>query len=903
MTRFRIAWAALTVFAATAAGGDPAPDIFGPSGRSEPAKADPPPEVLPDVIIPADGFHPRKHWPPPPPVCEPPTRPGTLPPGMSPPPKDPSTIPPKDPTAPSDPGPAARAPEAGTQPANTLNPNMFGDQFSGAARGLLGRRVSFLIGRNGQPLEFARYQGNVNTRFYSPHQNFPQDFPAQISVEGRTLTVGGPNFQAVNTISPSPGVVPVNPLLENAQVTAILKTLVPQGQAVFVSGTAEEVPTSALVTQHRINQTYDITQTGLALSLPPDGGIVGRTKLSDDNNPLPRDRFIFNYDFYANPILAAGLDVHRFALGMETTFLDRQASFEFRMPIASTLDNLSGAGGLSARDLEYGNLFTAVKGLLLGGDELNISAGLAVSWPTADDAILLAFDGRDFVRVQNESILVAPFLAAIYSPGERFFAQGWIQGSFDATGNPVLTDFDGRGPVEAGRLRDQARILADIQVGYWIYRKSSGDGLRGLAPFFELHYNTTVSDASQVQAPPTTVIGLTNRRFDEVNASVGMTALFGSNMMVMAGLVVPLREGEDRFFDYQFGVRANWFFGPTARAREEADAAGLRPEALPYQTPNVMPAARPAVTQAGGTADAPLSMPTTVVAGAPPVTVPGNYTPGFFGDIVVLSASQGFTRLAGVPGYDGTKPTDRDGPQLSDRFYFGYDRAGDVVAPANPPGQRPQRLTRQMIGFETVFEDRVSVGLRLPFLQADADTDAASVREIGDLTAVFKYALMNDVATGSAVTMGLNLTLPTGGRGDLLAAGEPLPRGVFAQPWLGAVWTAGDLFVQGTSSILLPTNPVYQVALFNSAGAGYWVYRTDGNAAIRGIAPVVEFHATNPLTNRGTEEPLLIRSQVNMTTGLFIQCTRLTAGAAVSIPLLEEKPYDVGGMFTVSYQF
>ena len=270
---------------------------------------------------------------------------------------------------------------------------------------------------------------------------------------------------------------------------------------------------------------------------------------------------------------------------------------------------------------------------------------------------------------------------------------------------------------------------------------------------------------------------------------------------------------------------------------------------------------------------------------------------------MILSASQGLIRSAAFPGYDGTKPTDRDGPRLSDRFYFGYDQVVDVVAPANPPGQPTQRLTRQIVGFETTFEDRVSVGLRLPFVQIDTDLAIAQVREIGDLTAVFKYALVNDPGNGNACTIGLNLTFPTGGRGDLLAEGLPLPRGVFAQPWIGAVWNAGDLFLQGTSAILLPTQPIYPVALFNSVGAGYWVYRSDADAVVRGVAPVVEFHASNPISNRGTEEPLLLRSQVNMTSGLFLQFSRLSAGAAVTLPLLSPKPYDVGGMFTVSYQF
>ena len=56
--------------------------------------------------------------------------------------------------------------------------------------------------------------------------------------------------------------------------------------------------------------------------------------------------------------------------------------------------------------------------------------------------------------MKNESVLVAPFVAALYSPGERFFAQAWLQGSFDLTGNPVFTDFDGVGP---GRGRPAPR--------------------------------------------------------------------------------------------------------------------------------------------------------------------------------------------------------------------------------------------------------------------------------------------------------------------------------------------------------------------------------------------------------------------------------------------------------------
>ena len=223
----------------------------------------------------------------------------------------------------------------------------------------------------------------------------------------------------------------------------------------------------------------------------------------------------------------------------------------------------------------------------------------------------------------------------------------------------------------------------------------------------------------------------------------------------------------------------------------------------------------------------------------------------------------------------------------------------------NPPGSPTLRLDRQIIGVEATFGDRFGAGLRLPFLQLGGTSDA-DTRDVGDLTAVFKYAVVNDPCIGNAVTLGLNITFPTGGRGGNLGQsddGRPLPRAVFVQPWVGAIWNAGDLFFQGTSAVLLPTDPVYPAALFNSFGTGYWLYRDGSMAFLRGIAPVIEVHANTPITNRGSDNPLVFRDQVNITSGLFIQFTRLSIGGAVSVPLVGPRPFDVEGIFTASYQF
>jgi len=921
MAVYRWALAALAVVAGAAIGADPASDVIAPA---EPARI--PPVVLgagtetdpaADVIPATGGHHPPRR-PVPPPVCEPyppiyPPAPGTPPSAMPPSAMPPSAMPPSaTPPGAAPTEPLTRAPEAGTLAAATFNPNMFGDQFLGTGRASLARTVFLTIDRAGatSDAEFARYFGVVNTRQYRPDPNHQTDFPAIVLIDRMALRVGSPVFTAENTVAPNPGTRQTNPLFENAQVTAALQTLVPNGSVVYISGTATEVddPTT-LLTTHRINVNYNLSQVGLGLALPPDGGMVGRTKLTDDNNPLPRDRVILGYDYYSNPILAAGLDVHRFGIGLEKTFFDQMASIEVRIPFASTLDNVTGAGGAAVRGVEWGNLFTAVKALFLTSDELNVSAGFAVAFPTGSDAVLMAFNGSEFVRVKNQSILVQPFIAALYTPGERFFAQAWLQGSFDPRGNEVLTDFDGTGLKHAGKLVDQSRVALDMQVGYWVYRRYSGDGLRGVAPFFELHYNTTVTDANQVAAPPRTTIGVVDKRFDEVNATVGLSALFGSNLMIMTGLVVPLRDGDNRFFDYQFGIRANWFYGPTARARELADATGARPEALPGQLygygygGGLTTVGSPTLAPDGSTGG---------VAGLNSCGMPctARRSPEFFGDLVVLSAfpiapTTSLSQVPVIPGYHGVKVTDHDGPRLSDRFYFAYDTATDVNPETNLPGTRGLHMTRQIVGMETVVDDQFSLGLRVPFVQLRGpfDTDA---REIGDLTTVLKYAIINDPCSGNACTIGINLTFPTGGRGDSLGGlpeGGALPRAVFAQPWIGAVWNERDLFVQGVSSLLMPTQPVYPVAWFNSIGTGYWVYHNDQDYLVGGIAPVLEFHLTTPINNRGPDEAIVLRDQLNLTAGVFVQFSRLTIGSAVSFPIMGPRHYDIGGIFTASYQF
>src|SRR5262245_3265260 len=885
MKRLYLAWGLSAVLTMTTAAQEPDPDVLPTAGTGH----------KPRVVAPPD-------CPPAPRPYDPSLPPPVFPPDTG---RPPTEVPPT--TAPP------RAAEAGGLAQGTFAPNMFGDRFGASGSSLFGQPVTFSLLRNGSTTAFAPYEVLIAPRRFVPSEADPGAFPAQIRLNNSVITVGSPVFFATDPVAPTGGAGGMNDLLENTQLTSLLRQRFPGASVRFLNGTATEQFTGSNgFIQHEIEQSYVLGEGSIALPLPSSGGTVGRTRLTDDQNPLPRDRVIFNYDYFANATIApGGYDVHRVAVGAEMTFLDQWASVEARFPFASTLDSSIDSGGLTSRATEIGNLFTALKFLLIRSDTVNVSTGVAVSWPTGEDTRLIGPEGQELIVIENRSYIVEPFLAVLFTPDERLFAQAWVHGGFDATGSPVFTNFENRGRVEAGRLRDQRLLTTDFQIGYWIVRNPTSSGLRGLAPFIELHYTTTLNNADVLNTVGGFVVGSENRRYDEINITTGFTAMLGSNLLLTGGLVVPVGGDGDRFFDYQLGFRANWFFGPTARdmaavpgadipgfpapiSRESPLGPGTEPGVVPPALPGAAPpaGAPPRAPEAGGLAQ-------------------GTFNPNFFGDQIGISANRrvpgqsAMVRIPVLPRYAGVKPTDNDGPRPTDRVYFSYNHYADVNGSVNPPGSPSIYLNREILGFETTFGDDASLGARLPFLQSGGDPDF-SAREVGDVSLIGKYAIVNDPGTGNVVCLGMTVTLPSGGRGDslgLLDDGTRAPRAVFVQPWVGAAWNDGDLFVQGTSSVLLPTNPIYPAVWWNSVGAGYWIYCNRHDPLVQGVAPVVELHVNTPLTNREDDQVIFFRDQVNLTTGVYVQFPRLTIGGALLIPLAGPRPYDFESMFSVNYQF
>src|SRR5207302_8667834 len=100
--------------------------------------------------------------------------------------------------------------------------------------------------------------------------------------------------------------------------------------------------------------------------------------------------------------------------------------------------------------------------------------------------------------------------------------------------------------------------------------------------------------------------------------------------------------------------------------------------------------------------------------------------------------------------------------------------------------------------------------------------------EFGDLSVIFKGVIARNCDTGSLLSAGLVVTTATGPRHFPQAPADALlisgQRGTSLQPFVGGIWSSGDFFVHGFSSLEIPTSRKDALLLFSDIGVGYSVY-------------------------------------------------------------------------------
>lgn len=306
-------------------------------------------------------------------------------------------------------------------------------------------------------------------------------------------------------------------------------------------------------TTYFVDQNYQFTPlitpdptTVLICSAP--GSQLGRYKLGEQNSPLPRDRFFFDYSFFHNAVVSTSpSQVHRYAPGFEKTFYDKLCSVEVRVPMGFTVNSTQTDGAFDASNAEFGNLAFAFKGLLIDRGDFLLTAGLGVQTPTADD-IILKSDGTEIYRLQNKQVRLLPYLATLHTRGDWMW-QNWVQVDVAANGNDVFFNRQ-----RAGSLQEQNFLYLDSSISKWMYRdfnKGTGWALTG-----EVHYNRTIGNADFVQMG-NSFAGTPGFEADIVNLTFGSTYAYGKTTFTTA-YGTPITQ--DRGFDGEFRLLVNRFF-------------------------------------------------------------------------------------------------------------------------------------------------------------------------------------------------------------------------------------------------------------------------------------------------------------------------------------------------------
>src|SRR5262249_8824910 len=141
------------------------------------------------------------------------------------------------------------------------------------------------------------------------------------------------------------------------------------------------------------------------------------------------------------------------------------------------------------------------------------------------------------------------------------------------------------------------------------------------------------------------------------------------------------------------------------------------------------------------------------------------------------------------------------------------------INPSFRAGGPQTDVHREVIGFERTFLDGdASFGVRLPYVQIYGN-ESFDAQDIGDLSLILKYALLNDRDTGNVLSAGTVVPAPTGR--SFLPAGFPDIHPFLLQPFVGGIANFGDAFVLGFSSIVIPFDQRDVTFLSNDLAIGY----------------------------------------------------------------------------------
>jgi hypothetical protein len=263
-------------------------------------------------------------------------------------------------------------------------------------------------------------------------------------------------------------------------------------------------------------------------------------------------------------------------------------------------------------------------------------------------------------------------------------------------------------------------------------------------------------------------------------------------------------------------------------------------------------------------------------------------------------------------------------PMPADRVYISYNYFNSIQAPGGSPGQVNSQamlvggvpttintpvpggapsidLHSQTFGFEKTFLDgAASIGMRLPVAQVQGDGSIGQ-QDVGDISTLLNFAFFRDRATGSVLAGGLMVTAPTGPPVNT-TVGNIHPW--VLQPFFGYRWSMDRLYIQGFTSLAVPSDTREMLGMFNDVAVGYWVYRSGAEQLISAIIPTLEAHVTTPLDHRNPSDPINLPDFVALTAGVHIGLANramLTVGTTVPVTAPRLFPIEAVAQFNLRY--
>jgi hypothetical protein len=293
---------------------------------------------------------------------------------------------------------------------------------------------------------------------------------------------------------------------------------------------------------------------GSSLSL--QGGIR-RMKIAENVSPIPQDRFFFSFNHFDRSVFSADpgiplIDLQRYTVGVEKTFYSGLGSLEIRAPMVDGLDADQISGVPGNEGFEFGDLTITPKVLLAGNRTTRLSAGMGIQVPTADDSTWTGVDGglATSLVVENTAVHLKPFLGLMHTPNSRAFMIAYAQLDVDVSGYDI-TSTNALGTL-SDDFNDPLFLYLDIQYGYWIYQNCNccSGGVTGVAPVIELHYATNLEDFDDPLGPGV-AIDPTADTVHILNLTGGLKFRLGCNTMLTVAAAVPLRDEDNRQFDWE----------------------------------------------------------------------------------------------------------------------------------------------------------------------------------------------------------------------------------------------------------------------------------------------------------------------------------------------------------------